>query len=562
VAQTDKKQRNLIIAIAVMTLAIVSAIGLAVWALSGKTEEKASTAAYQVDTPTAGAAAQQVGSVAIQPEEVAMVRSPDGKFAAVATVSALFQNFTMDQIKVDGDSRIQVKSDCPTTGQVLQAGRRCLVNLSLDPNNSLAGAPASPTPTLNITGTTLTPGGSKQIIETSAKITSAPAGTVDPNAAPGSASGIPGAAGGIAGGSPLTSGQVAPNGIDPYGPVAPNNAPPVNYAQQPVAQPQVAVLSPREQFILARRQAVLGNVVRDGRQQAPQQPKGDWDEIGIKKAVSSLPQDMSRVVTQDRIITAVLARTFDSRQSQQVVAQVDRNVYGATGRNILIPRGSTVIGTMAGTGERVAVVWTQIIRPDGGRFVFEGQGGDAMGQAGVGGRVNNRYMKRITAGFLGTIIKATTALASKAAEQPNTGGSSVVSAGSANNGKILTDIVTADVNSILGPIIQQAQAVQPIITIPGGTRVTIIPTQDLVMHEVQRETVVRQQYPRQMNGGASISASPYTAPQGGNQEFLPANPTQREYQPRTAQEGNIVAQGVANGGAPATLGATPPWGSN
>src|SRR3546814_5017237 len=58
---------------------------------------------------------------------------------------------------------------------------------------------------------------------------------------------------------------------------------------------------------------------------------------------------------RSRVITAVLERPYDSRSSQQVVAQVDRNVYGGHGRSILIPRGSRIIGTASGENERVAI---------------------------------------------------------------------------------------------------------------------------------------------------------------------------------------------------------------
>src|SRR3546814_21053252 len=69
------------------------------------------------------------------------------------------------------------------------------------------------------------------------------------------------------------------------------------------------------------------------------------------RSTSSYPQDMSRVVTMNRVITAVLERPYDSRSSQQVVAQVDRNVYGGHGRSILIPRGSRIIGPASGGNE-------------------------------------------------------------------------------------------------------------------------------------------------------------------------------------------------------------------
>src|SRR3546814_18372722 len=102
---------------------------------------------------------------------------------------------------------------------------------------------------------------------------------------------------------------------------------------------------------------------------------------------------MSRVVTMDRVITAVLERPYDSRSSQQVVAQVNRNVYGGHGRSILIPRGSRIIGTASGGNERVAIQWKQIITPDRARFIIQESAADAKGKGGVPGRVKPRLMK-------------------------------------------------------------------------------------------------------------------------------------------------------------------------
>lgn len=572
-AQIDKKQKNLIIGIAAAVLIVILAIGIAVWVLAGnKDEPKGSNTPYVNNTPTQ-APAQQVGSIALTPAAISLVRSPDGKIAGTAEVTALFQDFYFTSIKFEGDERLSYTGNCPSGTTPLKAGARCQLNIVLN-ENSNRGKEVSPSPSLVIVGETTTPGGNKVTAEGRATLTGTAPGApgTNPDGTPLAGAGLPGAAG--AAGTPLTSGGVAPGGIDPYGPVQPaqGSTPPVNYAQQGPSQ-QInqgpPPLSPREQFILARRQAVLGNVVLRNAQTNQVVSTGDWDEIGVKKSVSSAPQDMSRVVTMDRVITAVLARPFDSRQSQQVVAQVDRNVYGAMGRNILIPRGSTIIGQMAGGSDRVAVIWSQIIRPDGARFVFNGTGGDAMGQAGVPGRVNNRWLARIGAGVLGTVLKVSTALATNAQEQAvptnnNAGGGINAPTTARNNGAIVTDIVTQDINSILGPIIQRQQALLPIITVPAGTRMTILPTQDLVMRAVDRPTIVRPSYPRQMNGGAQISAPPEV--QGGNS--VSYDRQQPDTQPEVTYGGNrpqqATQQSIARSlsSTPSAPSTTPPWGSN
>jgi type IV secretory pathway VirB10-like protein len=584
-AAESKKNRNIIIAAAVMVIIVVIGVGVLVWSLGGKPDETPNSGSYSRVTPGAAEAAQEVGNLDITPSTIAMSRGPDGRIAGIATVSALFQDFTVQNISIQGDPRLTIndaaEGACKGAGAKLNSGSRCQVSIFLD--ETKAGAPSSTAPTLIINGTTLTPGGSSQPLEKRATITGVDPASVAAAAAGGAAGQIPGAtgipgAGQVPGaaGTPLTSGQVAGQGIDPYGPVAPVNGysqqPQQNYAQNQAPQ-GLAPLTPREQFMLARRQAVLGNVVRTTQAQPQQQSTGDWDEIGVKKVVSSLPQDMSRVVTMDRIITAVLSRPFDSRQSQQVVAQVDRNVYGAMGRNILIPRGSTIIGNMAGGADRAVVVWSQIIRPDGARFVFNGTGGDAMGQSGVPGNVNNRWLQRIGAAFLGTVLKIGTALAVDPNEtaggtsvQVGAGGTQGTAAGVARNkGAIILDITSSGINETLNPIIEQQKQVKPIITVPAGTRLTIVPTQDLVMRPIQRETIVRPSYPRQMNGGAQISAPPEQDRNGGGYSGGGAQPMVMNSNQSTVQQQQQRQATIARNFEPpaaAQMGSTPPWSSN
>lgn len=558
-AQSDKKQKTLIIGGVLAVFIIILAIGMAVWVLSGDKEEQGTGLPYNTTTPVSSEN-QADGSIQLSPE-IPLGLGVDGRVTGFADVAALNKDFTVTSVRISGDMRLMHATDCLKPGQVIKAGEQCRVVVTFD--SSKNDPNASPSPQLEIVGTSKTFGGSDTTVEAKARIVGTAPGALQGQPIPG-ATGIPGA-----NGTPLTTGA-APTGIDPYGPVntqpAPS-APPVDYTQAPAPR----TLTPREQFMIARRQAVLGNVVVRNSQTNQVVSAGDWDELKIPKSVSSAPQDMSRVVTMDRIITAVLVRPFDSRLQQQVVAQVDRNVYGAMGRNILIPRGSTLVGTMQGGADRVAVVWTQIIRPDGARFVFNGSGGDAMGQAGVPGHINNRWFQRIGAAFLGTVLKIGTAVATN--PQETAGGTSVSIGGAGGGGvgrnkdAVIVDITTQGINETLAPIIAQQKSLAPIITVPQGTRLTIVPTQDLVMRPIERETIVKQTYPRQMNGGAQISPPPsFDDERGGGNAYAPRQ--QRQLSgfdngggvASTAPSQESIGRTLST--APAAPSTTPPWGSN
>src|SRR3546814_19099993 len=99
-----------------------------------------------------------------------------------------------------------------------------------------------------------------------------------------------------------------------------------------------------------------------------------------------------------------------------------------------------------------------------------------MGQGGVPGRVNQRLMKRYGSILLGTILGGSTAAIFGAEEEAVQSGSNGQQSTARNNGAIITDIVRRDIEQITQDLVQRNQAVQPIITVPAGKRITVIPT--------------------------------------------------------------------------------------
>lgn len=64
--------------------------------------------------------------------------------------------------------------------------------------------------------------------------------------------------------------------------------------------------------------------------------------------ISSWRVDMSEMILADKPIPAVIARSIDSTHPTPITAFVERNVYAEEGRNVLIPAGSRVIGSLGG----------------------------------------------------------------------------------------------------------------------------------------------------------------------------------------------------------------------
>jgi type IV secretion system protein VirB10 len=99
------------------------------------------------------------------------------------------------------------------------------------------------------------------------------------------------------------------------------------------------------------------------------------------------------------IIPAVMIGGANSDLPGQLLAQVASNVYDtATGRLILIPQGSKLIGTydsrVTAGQERILVAWTRIVFPDASALdLGRMPGADAGGYAGLNDEVNEHFWK-------------------------------------------------------------------------------------------------------------------------------------------------------------------------
>lgn len=108
------------------------------------------------------------------------------------------------------------------------------------------------------------------------------------------------------------------------------------------------------------------------------------------------------------LIPAVMISGIHSDLPGQLLAQVSEPVFDtATGRYLLIPQGSKVVGVydnqVAFGQKRVLVIWTKIIFPDASHLVLEGMPGtDPSGYAGFQDQVKRHIGRRIGSAMLVT----------------------------------------------------------------------------------------------------------------------------------------------------------------
>ncbi len=255
--------------------------------------------------------------------------------------------------------------------------------------------------------------------------------------------------------------------------------------------------NPKRAEILAqlqnsRRQSLSGKSISNNFDAASYTGWQDsWE--GVNKTISTLRVNMDNMIGADKPIPAVLARSLVSLGSAPVTAIVERNIYGDTGRNVIIPAGSRILGGLDddetletdgrfdGTsgGVKLEITWQRIVRPDGIAFILDSsrsQTGDAQGRGGGAlGYVDEQLVKKYTVPLLGTL--ATSAVAyMMAANEDATGEVETSKQQAASDAR---SQFLEKMNEILEQIIESKSQIQPVTFIPAGTRIIIYPREDL-----------------------------------------------------------------------------------
>jgi type IV secretory pathway VirB10-like protein len=207
-------------------------------------------------------------------------------------------------------------------------------------------------------------------------------------------------------------------------------------------------------------------------------------------------QDLSNVIAQGKVIAAVLETAIDTDTQTNVRAVVTKDVFAEEGKNILIPRGSRVMGTYetsVATGQtRVTINWNRILRVDGMALNISSIGADRLGRAGVPGELDNKYAQRLANSFLSSVLSVGTALAA----EKISGSSGITSSLSSITGDTTTVSGKASDYAIVDAtkaFMKEAQDIvdgiakqKPVIRIPQGQRLTIMVTQDVTLPVYKR----------------------------------------------------------------------------
>ena len=112
-----------------------------------------------------------------------------------------------------------------------------------------------------------------------------------------------------------------------------------------------------------------------------------------KSTIASRKYDLSKVITTNKFIPAVLITAINSEISTDgIVAQIERDIYGYDPKNVLLPRGSQIEGrieSLEKNSTRANVSWYKIITPEGRIISLESTTFDFAGASGMSGDLDN-----------------------------------------------------------------------------------------------------------------------------------------------------------------------------
>jgi type IV secretion system protein VirB10 len=210
--------------------------------------------------------------------------------------------------------------------------------------------------------------------------------------------------------------------------------------------------------------------------QTPEEARGSADERFAARVASGTAgtarayqlRDLSRMIPQGSVIPAVLETAINSDLPGGVRGLVSRDVKGFDGAQVLIPRGSKLIGqykSAVAVGQtRAFVIWTRVITPHGVSIDIGSPAADRLGRGGLDGKVDTHFFRRFGASILLSVVDAGVA----AAAASHSGGTTALIIGS-----------PAQANQVASIALQKQIDIPDTIKVAQGTPVQVFVARDL-----------------------------------------------------------------------------------
>lgn len=204
------------------------------------------------------------------------------------------------------------------------------------------------------------------------------------------------------------------------------------------------------------------------------------DQPVVTVVSKSLP-DVSSTLVQGSIISAVLETAISSEMPGALRAQVIEPVFSFDGTRILMPAGTTLIGSYrrnVKVGQtRLLVAWNRAITPKGQSVALGGVGTDTLGRSGMGANVNNRLFQKFgMAAAISFLAIAPELAAAELSEETNTEITLESSEEDPLFGQSVGSAVTEEMAEFLGEYLKAP----PLLRVGQGEEIRVFINRDIV----------------------------------------------------------------------------------
>ena len=204
---------------------------------------------------------------------------------------------------------------------------------------------------------------------------------------------------------------------------------------------------------------------------------GNVGPVGETLAVQArLLPSLGYTITEGTVIPGVLETAIHSDLPGMVRAINSADVYSHDGSQLLIPKGSRLVGRYQSDvrrgQSRVFIIWNRILRADGMSILINSPGTDPLGRAGLEGDVDTHFFQIFGAAILLSILD---------------GGLDIAIEMARRQGDDNTMVIQNDSGlSMAGEIaLQDSIQIQPTIHVDQGTRISILVARDLDFRSVE-----------------------------------------------------------------------------
>ncbi len=205
-----------------------------------------------------------------------------------------------------------------------------------------------------------------------------------------------------------------------------------------------------------------------------------------EKVTATIVNNLGMTILQGKIINAVLETAINTDLPGTLRAIVARDTYAESGRDVLIPKGSRLIGTYStdvkNGQRRVMIIWQRLIRPDGVDILIGSPAVDGLGRAGVKGDVDNKFAEIFSASLLTSAITLGAAVGADALLPAQTNSTTTTTP----EGNQITNATPAqqsaaqaDLGSHGKDIVNKLINLAPTVTVDQGTLINVFVNKDL-----------------------------------------------------------------------------------